>query len=212
MSWYAGVAISPGSTWSQLATTDGRQGLQVLFLAMMCVGAIVALIGRWTSGAVLAVAGLLGFAAHWTVAPGLYGEGPFEPIAATLTAAVVLACPPDRRGDRQLSAVAGAMAAVAWFPVALVETRGFVVSTDYGAWPLLTATFTGAILVLHARLSDLRGIGAMAAASPLFLAHAYTNGWLALRPALAIALALAMPALAAAAVCLRAARRRRADS
>lgn len=203
MGWYAGVAISPGSTWSHIATTDGPRALYVLSLAMMCAGAIVALIGRWMSGAVLAVSGLLAFAAHWTVAPALYGEGPFEPIAAALTAAVVLACPPDRRGDRQLSAVAGAMAAVAWFPVALVETRGFIVSTDYGAWPLLTAT----LLVFHPRLRGLRGIGAVATASPLFLAHAYTNGWLALQPALAIALALAMPMAAGLAVLFRAARR-----
>jgi hypothetical protein len=131
-------------------------------------------------GAILAVCGLLGFAAQWTVTPALYGDGPFEPIAAALTAAVILACPPDRRADRRLSAVAGAMAAIAWFPVALVQTRGFVVSTEYGVWPLLTVAFTGAALVLHARLSDLRGMGALAAASPLFLAHASTNGWLAL--------------------------------
>ncbi|WP_020389797.1 hypothetical protein [Kribbella catacumbae] len=178
MKWYAGVAISPGSTWSHLATTDGRQGLNVLFLVLACAGAIVALLGRWTPGVVLVVSGLLAFAAQWTVAPALYGDGPFEPIAAALTAAVVLACPPDRRGDRRLSAAAGAMAAVAWFPVALVQTRGFVVSTEYGVWPLLTVAFTGAVLVLHTRLSDLRGIGAIAAASPLVLAHAYTYGWL----------------------------------
>ncbi len=178
MRWYAGVAISPGSTWSQLVTTDGREGFIVLCLAMACVGAIVALLGRWVAGVTLVVFGMLGFAVGWTFAPGLYSDGPFEPIAAVLTAAVVLACPPDRRGDRQLSAVAGAMAAVAWFPDALVQTRGFVVSTDYGAWPLLTVVFTGAALVLRTRLSDLRGIGAMAVAAPLFLAHALAYGWL----------------------------------
>jgi hypothetical protein len=72
------------------------------------------------------------------------------------------------------------MAAVAWFPVALVQTRNFVVSTDYGIWPLLTAILTGAALALHSRLSDLRGLAAITAASPLFLAHALTHGLLGL--------------------------------
>ncbi|NEA31456.1 hypothetical protein [Streptomyces sp. SID13031] len=180
MSWYAGVALSPGSTWSHLATMDGPQTLNMLFLAMACVGAIAALLKRWTLGAILAVSGLLGFAALWTIAPALYGDGPFEPIAAVLTAAVVLACPPDRRGDRRLSAAAGAMAAIAWFPVALVQTRSFIVSTDYGSWPLLTLVLTGAALTLRARPWGLRQLGAVAAASPLFLAHAATTDWFAI--------------------------------
>jgi hypothetical protein len=188
MNWYAGVAISPGSTWSHLATTDGPHALQVLFLASMCLGAIIALLGRWTAGAPLAISGLLGFAVLWTVAPALYSEGPFEPIAAALTATVVLAAPPDRHGDRRLATVAGAMAAIAWFPVALVDTRGFIVSTDYGVWPLLTAIAVGAALAAHARLRDLRGLGAVAAASPLFLAHASTHGLLDLPPAIGAAL------------------------
>lgn len=184
MNWYAGVAISPGSTWSHIATTDGLHALRVLFLTSMCLGAIIALLSRWTVGATLAVAGLLGYSALWTAAPALYSEGPLEPIAAALTAAVVLASPPDRRGDRHLAAVAAAIAAIAWFPVALVDTRGFVVSTDYGVWPVLTAIAAGAALALHTRLRDLRGLGAVAAASPLFLAHAATHGLLDLPTAL----------------------------
>jgi hypothetical protein len=137
------------------------------------------------------------------VVPGWFGEGPFEPAAAALTAAVVLACPPDRRADRRLSAVAGALAAVAWFPVALVETRNFVVSTHYGVWPLMAVIVTGAVLILRDRSSGVRELGAMAAASPLFLAHAYANGWLDLPPAAGTALALAMPALACLAACIR---------
>jgi hypothetical protein len=174
MSWYAGVAISPGSTWSQLVTIDGRQALTVLFLAMMCAGAILALIRR--SSATVAVLGLLGFAVQWTVTPNLYADGPFEPIAAALTAAVVLACPPDRRGDRKLSVVTGAMAAIAWFPVALIKTRAFVVSTDYGAWPLLTLAATAVGFALLTR--SIGKLGMLAAASPLFLALAYTSSGL----------------------------------
>lgn len=171
MRWYAGVALSPGSTWSHLAVMDGPQVLNVLFPAMACVGAVTALLRRGTPGTSLTVAGLLGFAALWTVTPSLY-DGVLEPIAAVLTAAVIVACPPDRRGDRRLVAAAGAMAAVAWFPVALVQTRGFIVSTDYGVWPLLTVALTGVALTLHARSWNLRELGALAAASPLFLAHA----------------------------------------
>jgi hypothetical protein len=271
MRWYAGIAISPGSTRSHLATIDSAQALNVLLLAMIPVGAILALTRRWMPGRILAIAGLLGFAAQWTITPALYGDGPFESLAAALTAVTILACPPDlagsvsdwpdltrpgshspdltrpgsdqpdltrpgshspdltrpgshspdltrpgshspdltrpgsdwsdlarsggywsghggKPGNRsnrsnwsnwRLSAVAGGMAAIAWFPVALVQTRAFIVSTDYGAWPLLTLALTGIALALHARPAGLRELAATAAASPLFLAHAYTTGLLA---------------------------------
>jgi hypothetical protein len=195
MRWYAGIAISPGTTWSQFATIDVPQVLNLLLLVMMPVGAILALTGRWMPGRILAVAGLLGFAVQWAVTPGLYGDGPFEALAAMLTAATILACPPDllgspgipgnrrnRRnlGNRRLAAVAGGMAAVAWFPLALVQTRAFVFSTDYGAWPLLTLALAGIALAIHARPFGLRELAATAAASPLFLAHAYATGILAI--------------------------------
>lgn len=180
MTWYAGVALSPGSVWSHLSTTDSTWALHVLLLAMVCFGAIIALSGRWALGAGMAVSGLLGIAVQWIIATPPYSEGAFEPVAAVLTAFVVLACPPDRRGDRRLSAAAGAMTAVAWFPVALIDTRAFIVSTDYGAWPLLVLGSTGAVLALRARYWGLRDLGAMALASPLFVAYAYTGGWLEL--------------------------------
>lgn len=166
MRWYAAATISPGSTWSHVVTVDGPQALNLLLLAMIFVGGLAM---RWRLGAVLAVVGLLGFA----VAPDLYG--PLEAVAAALTAFVVLACPPDRRGDKQLSALAGLMAAVAWFPVALVQTRNFIVSTDYGAWPLLTVALTVAVLIVGVGLSGPRALGVLAVASPLFLAHALTQ-------------------------------------
>ncbi|MEV8372292.1 hypothetical protein AB0P21_06115 [Kribbella sp. NPDC056861] len=178
MKWYAGVALSPGSTWSHLAAMDVAGALNVVLLGMVSAGAVAALVRWWVPGMVVAVLGLLGFAVQWTVAPALYGDGPFEPIAAVLTILVVLGCPPDRRGDRRLAVMAGAMAAIAWFPVALVQTRSFIFSTDYGAWPLLTLACTGVVLTLRARPLGLRALGAMAAASPLFLAQAFTTGWL----------------------------------
>jgi len=169
MRWYAGIVISPGSTWSHVATTDLREGLHLLFLALLCGGGIVALLKYWRLGVAVSIVGLLAFAADWLVAPGLY-DTPLQAVAAVLTALVVVACPPDRRPERKQAAAAGVMAAVAWFPSALILTRGFVVSTDYGAWPLLVLAATG--LALSARPPNLDGLAAVAAASPLFLAHA----------------------------------------
>jgi hypothetical protein len=134
---------------------------------MMCAGGITGLIRR--SIPVVALAGLLGFALVWTIAPGLYADGPPEAIAATLTAIVVLVCPPDRRGDCQFAVLAGGTAAAAWFPIALVDTRNFVFTTDYGAWPLLTLTLAG---LISTRTAGLRALAAIAAASPLFIAYA----------------------------------------
>jgi hypothetical protein len=180
MRWYAGIAISPGSTWSHLATTDTAQALNLLLLTLMPIGAILALTKRWMPGRILVVAGLLGFAAQWTTTPARYGDGPFEAIAALLTAATILACPPDLAGSEENRWPAGAMAAVAWFPIALVQTRAFIVSTDYGAWPLLVLALTGIALALRARPSGLRELTAIAAAAPLFLAHAWATGLLAI--------------------------------
>ncbi len=169
MRWYAGIVISPGSTWSHVATTDLRDGLHVVFLLLMCGGGIVALLKYWRLGVALSSVGLLAFAADWLVARGLY-DTPLQAVAAILTALVILGCPPDRRPERKRAIAAGAMAAIAWFPSALILTRGFVVSTDYGAWPLLALALTA--LACYARPPDLRALAAVAAASPHFLVHA----------------------------------------
>ncbi|MFI5707000.1 hypothetical protein [Kribbella sp. NPDC051620] len=180
MRWYAGIAISPGSTRSHLATVDFRQALNILLLATIAIGAILTLTRRRPSGRFLTITALLAYAAQWTATPALYADGPYEALAATLTATTLLACPPDLAitgvDGRRLAMAAGFMAAIAWFPIALVETRAFVISTDYGAWPLLTLAITGIALALYARPAGLRMLAATAAASPLFLAHAYATG------------------------------------
>ncbi|MEV6415194.1 hypothetical protein [Kribbella sp. NPDC051718] len=183
MRWYAGIALSPGSTRSHLVTIDLPQALNIVLLATTTIGAILTLTRRWPAGRFLTITALLAFAAQWPVTPALYGNGPYEALAATLTAATLLACPPDLATSeddwidgRRLAFAAGVMAAIAWFPVALVETRAFVVSTDYGAWPLLTLAVTGIALALYARPAGLRVLAATAMASPLFLAHAYATG------------------------------------
>ncbi|MFD6024927.1 hypothetical protein [Streptomyces griseoluteus] len=179
--WYAGLVLSPAPVWVQLSTVDGAWSLYMLLSLLVCVGAVVALTGRWGPGVGVAVCGLLGTAVQWAAGARVYDDGAIVPVAALLTVAVVLACPLDRRGDRRLSAAAGAMAAAGWFPVVVVNagtyTGVFGVTTDYGAWPMLVLAFTGAILALRARSSGLREMGAMAVASPPLVAYSYATAW-----------------------------------
>ncbi|MFD0212098.1 hypothetical protein ACFVH9_24080 [Streptomyces hirsutus] len=196
--WYAGLVLSPAPVWVQLSAMDGARSLYMLLSLLVCVGAVTALTGRWGPGVGVAVCGLLGTAVQRATDARLYDDGAIAPVAALLTVAVVLACPPDRRGDRRLSAAAGAMAAVGWFPVAVVNagtyTGAFGVTTDYGAWPMLVLAFTGAVLALRARSSGLREMGAMAVASPPLVAYSCAIVWGDLRPVLGALLLLSVVA------------------
>ncbi|GAA1927119.1 hypothetical protein GCM10009716_38970 [Streptomyces sodiiphilus] len=208
--WYAGLALSPAPARVQLAATDGAWILFLLLSLLVCVGAVVALTGRWGRGAGPAVCGLLGTAVQGISAAPSPDQGGIAPVAALLTAAVVLACPPDRRGDRRLSAAAGAVAAVGWFPVVVVNAGSYTgalgVSTDYGAWPLLVLAFAGVALALRAHSWGLREMSAMAVASPLLTANAYL-AWGELLPVLGALLLL--PAGAALTSSVQAVRRLR---
>ncbi|MER6719956.1 hypothetical protein [Streptomyces halstedii] len=200
--WYTGLVLSPAPVRVQLHATDGAWILYMLLSLLVCVGAVVALTGRWGPGAGLAGCGLLGTAVHWATGARVYEDGAVAPVAALLTVAVVLACPPDRRGDRGLSAAAGAMAAAGWFPVVVVNagayTGAFGVTTDYGAWPMLVLAFTGAVLALRARSSGLREMGAMAVSAPPLVAYSSATVWGDLRPVLgALLLLSAVAALTA---------------
>lgn len=195
--WYAGLVLSPAPVWVQLSATDGAESLYMLLSLLVCVGAVIALTGRWGPGVGAAVCGLLGTAVQGAAGAHVYDDGAIALVAALLTVAVVLACPPDRRGDRRLSAAAGAMAAAGWFPVVVVNTGtytgAFGVTTDYGAWPMLVLAFTGAVLALRARSSGLREMGAMAVASPPLVAYSATV-WGDLRPVLGTLLLLSVVA------------------
>ncbi|WP_069173665.1 hypothetical protein [Streptomyces griseus] len=208
--WYAGLVLSPAPVWVQLSTVDGAWSLYMLLSLLVCVGAVIALAGRWGPGAGMAVCGLLGTAVQWAAGARVYDDGAVAPAAALLTVAVVLACPPDRRGDRRLSAAAGAMAAAGWFPVVVVNagtyTGAFGVTTDYGAWPMLVLAFTGAVLAVRARSSGLREMGAMAAASPPLVAYSYATAWSSPWPVLGTLLLLSV--VAALTAFLQAVRRR----
>lgn len=200
--WCTGIVVSP-TTWGlAFRAMDGAEALGLLFLLMVCVGAIVALTERWTAGVAVAVCGLSG-----TALLVLSGASPHElqyrivvPAAALLTIAVVLACPPDLRPGPGDSAVAGMMAGVAWLPAAVLEA-GVVgrVSTDYGGWPLLALAATGIVLALRARSSGLREAGVAAAASPPFLADALLLNWYDPRPFAALLLVLPAAVLLASA-------------
>lgn len=196
--WYAGLVLSPAPAWVQLSSMDGAWSLYLLLSLLVCVGAVIALTGRWGLGVGVTACGLLGTAVQWAAGARVYEDGATAPVVALLTVSVVLACPPDRRGDRRLSAAAGAMAAVGWFPVVVVNagayTGAFGVTTDYGAWPMLVLAFTGAFLALRARSSGLREMGAMAVASPPLVAHSYATAWGDLRPVLGAVLLLSVVA------------------
>ncbi|MEV7425726.1 hypothetical protein [Streptomyces sp. NPDC091212] len=209
--WYTKLVLSPAPVWVQVSTMDGAGALHLLLSLLVCVGAVIALTGRWGLGVGVAVAGLLGTAAQWAFDAQVSDGGAIVPAAALLTVGVVLACPPDRRGDRRLSAAAGAVAAAGWFPVVVVNagtyTGAFAVTTDYGAWPMLVLAFAGAALALRARSSGLREMGAMAMASPSLVAHSYANAWGNLWPVLGTLLLLS--AVAALTASLQAVRRHR---
>ncbi|MCL7379915.1 hypothetical protein [Streptomyces sp. 35G-GA-8] len=196
--WYAGITASPTPWRVQFRIMDAAEVFGLLFLLLVCAGAIVALTGRWAAGVAAAVFGLAGTAvlALSEAHPNEYQYRIVVPVAAVLTIAVILACPPDLRPEPSTSAVAGVMAGAAWLPAIVVE-RGVVgwMSTDYGGWPLLVLAATGIALALRARSSGLRESGAMAMASPPLLADACLLNWYDPRPFAVLLLVLPAAAL-----------------
>ncbi|MFI6123732.1 hypothetical protein ACIBCU_28850 [Streptomyces sp. NPDC051064] len=123
---------------------------------------------------------------------------------ALLTALGGLARPPDLRPGPGVCAGAGAMAAVAWLPLAAIYARALPFSTDYGLWPLLVLAATGLALALRSKSSGLTETAVMHAACPPFLAYAYTGAWGQPLPVLAIGAVVPLAgALAACAHALR---------
>ncbi|GLF96854.1 hypothetical protein [Streptomyces yaizuensis] len=170
--WYITLIISPTPAPIALTTMEPRDVLGLLLALCVCVGAVTALTGRWAVGAALAAAGLLGTAWQEAATMPVVGS-PLAPVAALLTALVVLACPPELRPGRGLSATAGAVAGIGWFPVVAVDADALPVSTDYGAWPVLVLAAAGAVVAVRERSRGLREFGAVAVASPLLFAHAF---------------------------------------
>ncbi|MEO3977878.1 hypothetical protein [Streptomyces sp. CAU 1734] len=206
--WSTSLVVSPSPAWISMRALDGPDVLGLLFSLLVCAGAIVALTGRWAAGAAGAVCGIAGTGVLALSSESLFGDRLAVPVAALLTVAVILACPPDLRPGAGASAVAGAMAGAAWLPAIAVDA-GVVggVSTHYGAWPLLVLALTGVFLALRARSWGLRELGVMAVASPPFIAHAYALAWHDPRPV--AALVLMLPAAAAITAAARAVRRSR---
>lgn len=73
--WYAGLVRSPAPVWIQLSTMDGARTLYLLLSLLVCLGAVIALAGRWLPGAGMAVFGLVGTAVQWAVATPSPGGG-----------------------------------------------------------------------------------------------------------------------------------------
>lgn len=181
--WYAGVVASPApvrffaDAWSAL----------LLASALVVVGAVTALTGRWRGGVVAVAAGLAGSAVAAVVSGPAFGDPIVTPAMALLTALAVLACPPDLMPGPRVCAAAGAMAAAAWLPVTALYADVLPVSTDYGVWPLLVLVATGLALAWRSKSPGLTETAVMTAACPAFLAHAYTAAWGQPLPVLGIA-------------------------
>lgn len=191
--WYAGVTTSPSPWWTWVSF-DAWTAL-LLAQALVVIGAVTALTGRWRGGTVTVAAGLVGVAASAVVSGPAFGDPVVTPVAALLTAFVVLACPPDLAPGPGACAVAGAVAAAAWLPLTALFAKVLPVSTDYGVWPLLVLVVAGSALAWRSGASVLSQAAAVAVACPVFLAHAYASAWGRLLPVVAIAALVPLAAL-----------------
>ncbi|GAB2781533.1 hypothetical protein GCM10027073_12670 [Streptomyces chlorus] len=180
--WYAGLVASP-TPWGVQLSTDLRGAWGVLLVSslVVCAGAASALAGRWRAGVPCTAAGLLSFAVAAVVSGPAFGDPVVTPAAMALAAAVVLACPPDRRLENtavRWAGPAGAMIALVVVPRAAIDAHAVPwVSTDYGCWPLLVLAATGVVLTWRSGSRGGRELGAMVMASPPLLAGAYTTAW-----------------------------------
>ncbi|MFJ2193337.1 hypothetical protein ACIOJE_36225 [Kitasatospora sp. NPDC087861] len=180
--WYAAFVSSPTPWRTQLGVDlEGAWGALLVSSLVVFAGAAAALAGRWRVGVPCTVAGLLSFAVAAVVSGPAFGDPVVTPAAMVLAAAVVLACPPDRRVESVAAGragLAGAVIALVVVPRAAVDAHGVPwVSTDYGCWPLLVLAATGVALTWLSGSRGGRELAAMALASPPLLAHAYTVAW-----------------------------------
>ncbi|WP_137988228.1 hypothetical protein [Streptomyces vilmorinianum] len=177
--WYIALVSSPAPVGVQLrAELSGAWGVLLVSSLIVCVGAVSALAGRWRGGVPCTVAGLFSFAVAAVVSGPAFGDPVVTPAAMGLAAAVVLACPPDRRLESVSAGragTAGAVIALAVVPRAAVDAHAVPwVSTDYGCWPLLVLAAAGVALTWRSGSRGGLELGAMLLASPPLLAHAST--------------------------------------
>ncbi|MEU6025952.1 hypothetical protein ABZ825_02875 [Streptomyces tauricus] len=176
--WYAALVSSPTPVWVQLRVdVSGAWGVLLVSSLIGFVGAASALTGRWRAGVPLTVAGLLSFAVAAVVSGPAFGDPVLTPTASALTAAVVLACPPDRRLEATSAGragTAGALIALVVVPRAAIDAHAVPwVSTDYGYWPVLVLAATGVALTWHSGSRGGLELRVMALVSPPLLAHAH---------------------------------------
>ncbi|MFD7584513.1 hypothetical protein ACFV84_03650 [Kitasatospora sp. NPDC059811] len=202
LSWYAGVVSSPAPLGVRIGTDlSGAWGALLVSSLVVVAGSVAALAGRWRLGVPCTVAGLLSFAAAAVVSGRAFGDPVVTPAAMVLAAAVLLACPQDRRAEGVAAGragAAGAVVALVVVPRAVIASHGVPwVSTDYGCWPLVVLAATGVALTWSSGSRGGRELAAMALASPPLLAQAYTVAWG--EAAVVACLAAALPATAVAA-------------
>jgi hypothetical protein len=180
--WYASLVSSPAPLEVQLGVDlSGACGVLLVSSLIVFAGAASALAGRWRVGVPCTVAGLLSFAVAAVVSGPAFGDPAVTPAAVALAAAVVLACPPDRRLESTAAGragMAGAVIALVVVPRAAIDAHAVPwVSTDYGCWPLLALAATSVALTWRSGSRGGRELAAMVLASPPLLAHAYTTAW-----------------------------------
>ncbi|MCE7083331.1 hypothetical protein [Streptomyces sp. ST2-7A] len=202
--WYASVVASPGppmlfpDVWSAF----------LLAAALIVVGAVTALTGRWRAGATAVALGSAGWAVAAMAAGPAFGDPVVTPALALLTALLVLSAPPDTRPTPGTCATAGAMAAAVWLPMTALYAGVLPFSTDYGAWPLLVPAITALLWALRTGSRGGREMAVMAVASLPLLAPAYLTAWGHPFPVLAMTVALPLAgALAAGVYAMRPSRR-----
>ncbi|MFD4660626.1 hypothetical protein ACFWP2_34010 [Kitasatospora sp. NPDC058444] len=181
--WYASLLASPAPLGLQLGVDlSGAWGVLLVSSLSVFVGAASALAGRWRAGVPCTVVGLLSLAVAAVVSGPAFGDPVATPAAAVLAAAVVLACPPDRRVERgragPAAGMAGAVIALVVVPRALIDSHAVPwVSTDYGCWPLLVLAAAGVALTWRGGSRGGRESVAIVLASPPLMAHACVTAW-----------------------------------
>ncbi|MEU5460802.1 hypothetical protein ACH4KU_07085 [Streptomyces althioticus] len=170
--WYVAASLSPA-----FPPLDPDSWTVRLFAsAVVAVGAVTALTGRWRAGAWAAVVGLVAYAVATVASGPAFGDPVVTPVMALLAALVLAAAPPDLPPGARDRVTAGVTAAAVWVPVTALYAGVLPVSTDYGLWPLLVLAACGVAGALRQRSLAVVRSAAIVVACPLFLAYAHTVG------------------------------------
>ncbi|MFI8208399.1 hypothetical protein [Streptomyces werraensis] len=170
--WYVAGSLSPAfppldpDSWT----------VRLFSSALVVVGAVTALTGRWRAGVWAAVVGLVALAVATVVSGPAFGDPVVTPVMALLAALTLAAAPPDQPPGERDRVAAGVTAAAVWAPVTALYAGVLPVSTDHGLWPLLVLAACGVARALRQRSLAVLRTAATVVACPLYLAFAHTVG------------------------------------